>query len=72
MVTESPRPGANLSVAKTSSSANILAITTPALQFPVQLQTATGVSAGVQPIAAGTAVVTPGQPGWKSDAGQRK
>ena len=57
---QSPRPGANLSVAITSSSPNVLAATTSTLQFPVQLQTVTGVSAGFEPMAAGTAVVTLG------------
>jgi len=56
--TQSPRPGANFSAAVTSSNPQIIAVTTPTVQLAPVAQGAPAPSAGVQPIAVGTAVVS--------------
>jgi hypothetical protein len=62
------RPGASLSVAVTSSDPTVIAITTPTVQFSAQppANGSTGQTAGIQPVASGTAIVTlaalPGNP----------
>jgi hypothetical protein len=57
---ESPRPGANISVAVTSSNPQVVAVTTPTVQIPVQQPNGPLSFAGIQPLAAGSAVVTLG------------
>jgi hypothetical protein len=52
------RPGANLSVAVTSSDPKVLAITTPVVAVPPA--GGPGPTTGIQPVAAGTAIVTLG------------
>jgi hypothetical protein len=62
------RPGASLSVAVTSSNPSVIAITTPTVQFSAQTQPNSNPdqTAGIQPVASGTAIVTlaalPGNP----------
>ncbi|HLK17413.1 MAG TPA: hypothetical protein VKT81_00615 [Bryobacteraceae bacterium] len=54
------RPGANLSVTATSSDPKVLKITTPTIQVPHPGATIPGIYAEVQPVAAGTAVLSLG------------
>jgi hypothetical protein len=57
-----PRPGANLAVTVTSSNPSLLAVNSPTVNFNVTNPTSNSVYlASLQPLAAGTAVVTLGQ-----------
>jgi hypothetical protein len=60
MSTQLPRPGANFSVPVSSSDTKVMAVTTPTVQIWAQQINGAQATAGLQPVGAGTAIITLG------------